>query len=599
VPASESRTIPTSMNAPEEQSTDATDLTQEKYRRRHSLSGIIGCCMAGLGLLFGIIGMVAHGVGGAVALPVIAITWPAMFSFCFIGLGLSIHGVIPRRRKKLFPLLGLLANPLILVLFLIYFWWPNADTLVHAAAAHDTTTVNRALLFGVKIDEPSRLDTDTLKAGTTALTAASQMGHLTMVTHLIGRGASIDQPDERGMTALHYAVISSQSQVVDYLLRCKADPNLAGPEGYPVTVAARQGHQVILELLLSHGAKVNLPGQSPLHEAAGQGHNGIASLLIKSGADVNQQDDKGRTPLHYAAQNGHIHLLRLLIRSGANVNATDRHEVTPLELALEMDHPNIVNELFASNARVDIFTAIVMNNEQKVRQIIRDRPKAVARRHKGRTPLHEAVRLGQRDVVTWLLDAGAEVDAMTEDARRQTPLHLAVMDGHLPIARLLIDRGANVNAIARPESIIAPPLYFAVQRSDTRMATLLLENGADVNAMCETLEAIARPIYFAVLRNDPAMIQTLLRYKADIDGRKNNVSPSPLYEAVRLGYIDLVALLVNSGANVQLPVGEMTPISLAESRRNRDPLVYDRILGLLSGEVKAVVAPLELPGTDE
>jgi len=577
------------MNSIAKPSFPVADSTQEKYRRKHSLSGKVSCAMALLGLFFGIVGMAAHLIGGRLSLLVILIAWPAMFSFCIIGLALAIHGVIPRRRIKTFPIIGLLANPLILVLFLVYFWWPTPDTLVTSAALHDREGIDRALILGVSINEPALLDHDVVRKGSTALTAAAQQGHKDIVAYLIQRGADINLPDEGGMTALDHAVAGSHTHVVEYLLERNAEVNRAGAEGYPVSLAAKQGHQIILEMLLAHGAKVSLPGRSPLHEAAEQGHSGIATLLIKAGADVNHKDDVGRSPLHYAAANGHIHLVKMLMRSGADVNQADDRNIRPLELAIDANHEDVVKELLSRKATIGIFMAIVMNNASEVKRILNTTPDAVHERHKGRTPLHEAVQLGQRDVVRWLLEQKADVNDVSSDTQHVTPLHLAVMHGHHAIARLLLEHKADVNAIAKTENVVAPALYFAVDRSDKRMAALLLENGADVNALCEATEAIARPIFFAVHKNDPAMIQLLLKFKADIDGRRNASSPSPLYEAVKLGYIDIVAQLVNNGANVQLPVGDMTPLALAENRRNRDPMVYERIMSLLNGEVRAVV----------
>lgn len=557
-----------------------------RYIRRHSLSGKVSCAMALCGLLFWIIGIIAHRQTGSIALAVLVIAWPAMFSFTLIGLALAIHGVIPRRRRKIYPLLGLLFNPLILLLFLIHFLWPTPDSLVLAAMDEDMASVDRAMLLGVPIRSVSLLDHEGVKAGATALTAAAQMGKYEVVQQLLARKADVNQPDEAGVTPLEHAVAASHSDVAQLLLEHNADPNHQGPQGQALTIAARQGHQIMLEMLIAHGAKVNAAGVSPLHEAARLGHNGIARLLIDAKADVQHPDDQGRTPLHHAAANGHIHMVRLLIASGADINAKDQRKITPLQLALENDHLEIQKVLLSGKANVDIFTAIVMNDRGRVKDILLNDPQAIGKLHRGRTPLHEAVRLDNLDMVKMLLEHQADLQAVTEDEVALTPLQLAVMEGHVEIATLLVERKADVNRIIRTPEVVAPPLYFAVISGQEAMVSLLLEHGADVNALCETPDATARPLLFAVARNDLPVINLLLEHNADIDGRKNDTSPTPLYEAVKRGYIDVVALLFNKGANPGWTVGESTPLALAEARSNHDPLVYDRIVNILTGEVK-------------
>uniref|UniRef100_A0A158QDV2 Acyl-CoA-binding domain-containing protein 6 n=1 Tax=Hymenolepis diminuta TaxID=6216 RepID=A0A158QDV2_HYMDI len=59
----------------------------------------------------------------------------------------------------------------------------------------------------------------------------------------------------------------------------------------------------------------------------------------------------------------------------------------------------------------------------------------------GLTPLHWAVDRGFRDIVTALLDNGADIDVQDEDM--QTPLHYACSCQYREIATLLLDRGAN------------------------------------------------------------------------------------------------------------------------------------------------------------
>jgi ankyrin repeat protein len=63
------------------------------------------------------------------------------------------------------------------------------------------------------------------------------------------------------------------------------------------------------------------------------------------------------------------------------------------------------------------------------------------------TPLHCAVWKGHLQVVSTLLDAGADVNALNQnDHWGNTPLHAAAHANHTEIAHLLIQRGANIEA---------------------------------------------------------------------------------------------------------------------------------------------------------
>ena len=59
----------------------------------------------------------------------------------------------------------------------------------------------------------------------------------------------------------------------------------------------------------------------------------------------------------------------------------------------------------------------------------------------GHTALHWASANGHVDAVTWLLDAGAAVDA--RNSGDSTPLHSAAGSGHAAVVSLLLSRGAD------------------------------------------------------------------------------------------------------------------------------------------------------------
>ena len=81
------------------------------------------------------------------------------------------------------------------------------------------------------------------------------------------------------------------------------------------------------------------------------------------------------------------------------------------------------------------------------------------------TPMHAAARAGHVDILSLLLDNGAEVDG--RGIIGQTPLHRVSWNGTLEAGKRLLDRGADVNA----RMTMVPPHCF--QRRTMEMSTLL------------------------------------------------------------------------------------------------------------------------------
>jgi ankyrin repeat protein len=125
----------------------------------------------------------------------------------------------------------------------------------------------------------------------------------------------------------------------------------------PLIRAAKAGDAPSVQVLLAHGALVDLPnslGLTPLMAAAGAGSTTVdtrgrfrneqqcidaATLLVKGGADVNATRDNGQTALHGAALWGLNDFVRFLAQHGANLQAADHDGVRALDVALGKGGP--------------------------------------------------------------------------------------------------------------------------------------------------------------------------------------------------------------------------------------------------------------------
>ena len=91
----------------------------------------------------------------------------------------------------------------------------------------------------------------------------------------------------------------------------------------------------------------------------------------------------------------------------------------------------------------------------------------------GWRPLHWAGAQGHAAVVALLLDAGADVDARSQNA--STPLHLAAKHGGTAALSALISGGADVGAA---DDARDTPLHVACRRLNDAAAALLVGAGA-------------------------------------------------------------------------------------------------------------------------
>ena len=159
--------------------------------------------------------------------------------------------------------------------------------------------------------------------GRTALTFASDIGHIEIVKALIAAGANVNHQVNhpfvtlflRGETALLLAV--KHTEVVRLLLEAGADPNIQNNLGdTPLMKASDAGYIETVKLLLAANADPNIQnffGYTALMKASSGTHAEIVSLLLAAGADVNLRS--GWMALMFAR--GDVKIVRLLKKAGA------------------------------------------------------------------------------------------------------------------------------------------------------------------------------------------------------------------------------------------------------------------------------------------
>ncbi|XP_061194807.1 kinase D-interacting substrate of 220 kDa B-like [Saccostrea echinata] len=104
----------------------------------------------------------------------------------------------------------------------------------------------------------------------------------------------------------------------------------------PLLIATRNGHKEIVQLLVKHGADVNIctdKNTTPLFVASRDGNFEIVKYLVDHGADINICTERNYSPVCIATENGQSRIVQYLLEHGANVNNCVNEKCIPLFMA--------------------------------------------------------------------------------------------------------------------------------------------------------------------------------------------------------------------------------------------------------------------------
>jgi ankyrin repeat protein/mono/diheme cytochrome c family protein len=190
-----------------------------------------------------------------------------------------------------------------------------------------------------------------------------------------------------------------------------------------------------------------------------------------------------------------------------------------------------------------LITAVRSAPRPEVEKLLAANPELLSARDPANsTLLHHAAGFGRLDTMTWLIDAGAAVNATNR--RGSTPLHWAIHDEAK--VRHLLARGASVNA---RQAEGRTPLYQAATLGNGYpILRLLLDHGADSNSRIANKRT---PLMAAAERGDVKALRLLLDAKADVNAR-NGAGETALMLAASSGSPPAVRLLLERGADTRV-----------------------------------------------
>jgi uncharacterized protein len=169
------------------------------------------------------------------------------------------------------------------------------EELFRAIRRDDAHALRTALLRGA---DGNALD----DAGEPAIVLAARSKCWNAVRALVElRGTQLDAANQDGSTAIMYAALHGEFQLVRDMVGRKAEVNKAGWTA--LHFAAANGHVELIRFLLEHHAYIDAEspnGTTPLMMAARQAQPSAARILIDEGADPTPRNQSGLDAAAYA-----------------------------------------------------------------------------------------------------------------------------------------------------------------------------------------------------------------------------------------------------------------------------------------------------------
>jgi ankyrin repeat protein len=193
---------------------------------------------------------------------------------------------------------------------------------------------------------------------------------------------------------------------------------------------------------------------------------------------------------------------------------------------------------------VPLYYAARLGFRDLAERLIVEHPEHVnARGGTDETPMHAAVISAHANILSSLIERGADMEGLYSSMGPWTQLNLAAWYGRLEVERCLLNRGANINARDGDRDT---PLINAARQGQVKFARMLLERGAVIDAQNNYGETA---LHMVILFEKTDAVRLLLEHGADANVRdKWGNTPSEL--ASLRGYQDIVELLTAHGVAV-------------------------------------------------
>jgi len=409
------------------------------------------------------------------------------------------------------------------------------------ASAFDVTTLainNDAPLASIKylLDQPGNPVNKSTHDNRIYLHWAAYRGNTELVEYLISKGSDINFEDSHGTTPIAFAAVNGllNSGVCEAFFKAGLDPKKKYTDGANLLLLA-------------------IPFDKDLT---------LTDYLITKGLYIKDTDKNGATAFDYAARIGNVNLLKKI--AGKGIKATDnalliatqgaRRETTPLET-----YKYLVEEVklkaTATNKSGENVLYLIAGKQNQSEIIAYFLAKGV-----------EANKVNNDGNTALMIAAGREISALEkllpvtkninlQNLKGESALTFAVRSGNPEAVSLLLNKGADVNVKDKDGNNLGVYLIqsyrpagrgeAAAQDPFEAKVKLLQEKGLNLAAAQKDGSTL---YHFAIAKNDLNLVKKLAALNIDINA-KNKDGLTALHKAAMLAKDDsILKYLISIGA---------------------------------------------------
>ncbi|KAI1135544.1 ankyrin repeat-containing domain protein [Hypoxylon sp. FL0543] len=404
---------------------------------------------------------------------------------------------------------------------------------------HSQSSHNHGVQLLPEIHREPSISNYTIGSGTSSRGARERV---TSTVETMDRSIAHSTVASGGVTEVDTLVEDMDSFEPFKVVRLKADP-LAMPRWSPRntagadTLALREAllsavdsaNHKLVEQLLDRGVSPNSGSDAHiLNHAISRHDTESVRILLLFGADPNAPDNRNITPLYLAVEESSREAVTMLLKYGADPN---------LSAGPDYETPFIVSVL---EDKFDL-ARIILTYGGDVNHVMAN----------GDTALLAAImKKRSRKIIDMLLEYGS--DANIKNREGHTPLFEAIQSNRIDIVTSLLDHGANPNLpgpkhMVRPETFLIT-IWLWPSAGLPRILELLLARGADPKKAPGVME-------LATSINNIESVRVLLKAGVDPNAKKDGIY-TPLCSSIRDNRADIFELLLASGADPNVPSAE-------------------------------------------
>lgn len=385
--------------------------------------------------------------------------------------------------------------------------------------------------------------------------------NISEITKLLSERLDINERDEKGRTALHYAI--DVFDITKLLIEHGADLNPVDCEGYnPLMYSLGIGQQKVYNYLFEKGAVLRdeIPaGYSLLVNTYLKGDKEAFEFLLEKGANLEHGSrDNGTTLFLLAVVRNDIHLVKRLL-DHVNINRTTSEGFTALYLAVDKGHQEIAKILLSRNPELNYTTtnqltvlmvAAATGQKEIVEQLLKlgaDHTKCIVFNGIAvQNALSWSISNKLFDIAEILLNFGAELPPSRFDLLKVSPQEF--VDKYDQKHSHIIPKFSSAAVNPEDRDNFGRTIFFLRAAEGDNFQVLYLANeGRNINAINY---AGLTPLMVAANNGLDSTVRLILSFKPAIDV-KSHFQISALGYALYENKLECAQVLIEAGADIE------------------------------------------------